>query len=96
VLLDPDDPDRPHLCDDVVEDDALLAEAIDDLLAQDPLAQERLGEIAMHHAWLAACVDPGAWQLFVRIEEMTTARDDFVTVARWAYRQGQASRGTPA
>jgi hypothetical protein len=96
VQLDDDAPDPPRLTDETVEDDALLAEAIDALLAQDPTAQERIAEIAMHHAWFSDMVDPGTWSAFLQLEELSSARagDDLVAVARWAFHEGQACRGT--
>ncbi len=90
------DDDPPRLTEDIISDDALLGEAVDALLERDLVARDRQQAIVLHHSWLAAAVEPEVWQLFLHIEALTNEShsDALVVVAKWAYQEGRASRGT--
>ena len=86
---------HPRLSDDDLADDSTLPGTIDALLTADDnyskhaqkilSAQDRLQQLCCTDAWLA----------FLDVEQLTTARVNFMlaTVARWAFNEGRRSRG---
>jgi hypothetical protein len=91
-LVAPEGP--PTLSPSIVEDDEALAEAVDQIIFMDVAARERLAEIGRYTEALRAfraALDPCAWQLLLRIDELTTARwaDLTVGIAKWAFEQGR-------
>ncbi len=75
----------------VVDDDVELAEQVDEVTRRDPVAQRRLHEVNVLTEVLRRAVEADTWKLVLDIESRSNERwaDLLVTVARWAFEQGQ-------
>jgi hypothetical protein len=74
-----------------VADDEALGEAVDAAIHRDAEARARLYEIADLQEALRGAVDALAWQLVLRVDEMSMARwaDLSVGIAKWAFDAGR-------
>ena len=82
-----DEPDEiPALTPEVVEDDQLLAVAVDAVILADPEARRRASEIALRFEWLKGSVDD-VWPLVLEIESRSNERWSELTLVlvRWAF-----------
>ena len=100
----PDGDDRdepPALTPEIVEDDQLLAVAVDAVILADPEARRRAAEIAEHFEWLRGSVDGDTWKQTLDLEERANERFSEVALvlSRWAFnegvRSGRRSLGAP-
>lgn len=76
---------------EVVEDDQELAVVLDELARRDVVAHERLVEVNDLNDVLRRIVNGDTWKLMLEVEARSNERwaDLIVTVARWAFEQGQ-------
>jgi hypothetical protein len=88
--LDDDEP-VPQLDPDVIEDDQLLAMAVDAVMGRDSRAKALMVSINDHGVWLRGAVDADTWQLVLRIDELATERwsDLTLVLVRWAFAEGR-------
>ncbi len=89
---EPQDDGLPALDPAVIEDEELLALAVDAVTLADPVARVRSAEIAMYQAWLQAAVeDAGTWRLYLEVESRQTEKnaDVALVIARWAFAEGR-------
>ena len=86
-----DDDGLPVLDPAVIEDEELLALAVDAVILADPVARVRSGEIAQYQAWLRAIVDDETWRLYLEVESRQNERfaDLALATARWAFSEGR-------
>jgi hypothetical protein len=87
----------PGVCGDIFQDDQGLAEAVDRVIVQNPEAGARQREVILAQANLQAAVDHQAARLYLRVEEIQSARWSEMTlvIARWAYAAGLRCGGPP-
>lgn len=92
-FIDPAQAEPPTITPESLDDEELLAAACDAFVHRDRVARSQQAEILEQQAALRAMLDPGQWQALLHLEEMTSARlaDAIVSVARWAFEQGQQS-----
>ena len=90
MILD-DAPELPALTPELVEDEELLASAVDEVVRLDPVAAHRAAEIVEHQGWLRDVVDADTWKLVLEIDARQTERwaDVVVRVVAWAFEEGR-------
>jgi hypothetical protein len=75
----------------VVEDNARLAQVVDQVIQDDIELAHNVLDVADAQARLRSGVGTEAWEAYLCTDELTTARfaDATVVVARWAFEQGR-------
>ena len=96
----PDDGDveeLPELTAEIVDDDELLAQAVDAVVLRDPDARRLMEEIVLQEEMFKSVVGADAWGLFLRLDELRNERfsELLLVVTRWAFRAGVTSAGPP-
>lgn len=88
--------DEPVLTAAVVDDEEQLAAAVDAFNVANADDRVQRAELLERQAELHLVLDAKEWQMFLAVEEASTARlaDLTVSIARWAFRQGRASSST--
>jgi hypothetical protein len=81
----------PALDPAIVSEDDLLSMAVDDFIGQDPEARERLAWITAEQEILRQACESDIWTLILRVDELAVTRwaELSVTIARWAFVEGQ-------
>ena len=89
--------EQPDLSVEIIEDDELLAAAVDAIVLRDPEARRLHHEIAIVEEMFKDLTGSSEWNLYLRIDELRGARsaDLLVVVARWAFTAGVRSAERP-